>query len=332
LVGERRGDHYDGRPANPCNLIFLVALIAIFLIPSNTLAGEWSSWWLPPNYSIHGRSVDRLFDWIFWITVVVMVLVQGAIVVLMIRYRHRAGRKARYIHGNARVEIIWTIVPAVILGVLTYSSKQVWTAIRYAPELRPRAVKSAKILVIGQQFKWNIIYPGPDGEFGEYLVYPKPSDLRWPDGKRHGGVIGPRDLPADQVEFEINRYISVENPLGKVYDDPKGKDDDYEGAMARVMEVPVNRPVDVYLTSKDVIHSFTLPNFRVKLDTVPGLMGVFTFTPTVTNKQLGPPGYFEIACQELCGQGHYTMQGRMVVISQEEYAAKYETHGGGANP
>ncbi|MCC7348998.1 MAG: cytochrome c oxidase subunit II [Phycisphaerales bacterium] len=307
-------------------------MIVTCLFPSTTLAADWSSWWLLPNYSIHGRSVDRLFLWIFWITIVVMVLVQGAIVVLMVRYRHRAGRKARYIHGNTRLEVLWTIIPAAILGVLTFSSKQVWTAIRYAPESRPPTIRPAKILVIGQMFKWNIIYPGADGEFGQYLVYAKPTDQWWPDRKRHGGVNGPRDLPADQVEFEIERYNTIENPLGKVYDDPRGKDDDYEDALARAMEVPVNRPVDVYLTSKDVIHSFTLPNFRVKLDTVPGLMGVFTFTPTMMSEQLGPPGYFEIACQELCGQGHFTMQGRMVVISQEQYAAKHEMRGGKADP
>jgi heme/copper-type cytochrome/quinol oxidase subunit 2 len=352
------------------------------------------------------------------------VLVQATLVIFLIRYRHRPHQKARFIHGNTRVEMLWTIVPAIILGALTFSSGKVWTAIRYAPESRPANVKAAKILVIGQQFKWNIIYPGPDGEFGQYLIYPRPADPQWPDHKRHGGVNGPRDLPPDQVDFEINRYISIENPLGKVYDDPKGKDDDYEGALARVMEVPVNRPVDVYLTSKDVIHSFTLPNFRVKLDTVPGLMGVFTFTPTITSKQLeestratysidelqailardptqrqwimfidpadphankdatgyryaqpdpkrknrlvsiirdggqllyspdapeqdtlqrlkkigvrqitdSKPGAFEIACQELCGQGHFMMQGQLVVLSQEEYTAKYETASARGNP
>lgn len=410
--------------AHPRKILFLITLLALCLTPSHAHAADWSSWWLPPNYSLHGRWVDRLFIWIFWITVTVLVLVQATLVIFLIRYHHRPGRKARFIHGNTRVEMLWTIIPALILGVLTFASGKVWTAIRFDPAFRSPRVKPARILVIGQQFKWNIIYPGPDGQLGQYLIYPKPTDAQWPDRKRHAGVQGPRDLPADQAAFEIDRYNTIENPLGKVYDDPRGRDDDYQGALARVMEVPVNRPVDVYLTSKDVIHSFTLPNFRVKLDTVPGLMGVFTFTPTVTSKQLeqatrttwqiddllalmardpsqrqwiisidpadphankdaigyryaqpdsnrknrqvsiirdggtllylpdepemdtlqrlkktgiqritvSKPGYFEIACQELCGQGHFTMQGRLVVLSQEEYAAKHEPAGGNSNP
>ena len=84
--------------------------------------------------------------------------------------------------------------------------------------------------------------------------------------------------------------------------------------MAGVIDVPVNKPVKVYLMSRDVLHSFFLPHMRMKRDAVPGLRGVIYFTPTRTGK-------FELACAELCGWGHYKMRGRIKVESREDFNA-----------
>jgi cytochrome c oxidase subunit 2 len=388
-------------------------------------ANPFASWWLPSNHSVHGKDVDLLFVVIFWITTVTMLLVFGAMGWFLIKYRHRAHvKKGKFIHGNTRLEMVWTVTPAIILAVLAFWSKQVWSEYRFASENRPPGVKAAKVMVIGQQFKWNVIYPGPDGEFGRYLVYPKPTDDKWPDGSKFDGFAAPRDVPPERSQSVLFKYVSQSNPLGKDFDDANGKDDIWQGAMGRVMEVPLDRPVDVSVSSRDVIHSFSLPNFRLKLDTVPGMLGIVSFTPTgsdtlsserqkrtlreytleeveqlqknpgtrefyvsidettqgadkdatgwryvapdprnktrkvtiirdgqplnyvpddpkkdtigrlrsieVKKVKLMRPGYFDIVCQELCGQGHYTMQGQLVVITDEEYQKKYE--GGGKAP
>jgi cytochrome c oxidase subunit II len=385
---------------------------ALLLAPGRALAKEgFRHWWLPEDYSVHGGSIDALFTWTFWITTIAFVLVQATLVVFLIKYRHRPDRrKATFTHGNTRLEMAWTLAPSVILAGLAVANKGIWDRLRFNPDAQRDDVTN--ILVIGQQFKWNVIYPGPDGKLGRYLLYPKVTDAKWPDGKARAGAAGPASLPYEKAVQAINSYIDQENPLGKDLSDPDGKDDDWQGALAREMKIPVDRPVQVHLGSKDVIHSFFLPNHRVKLDAVPGIRGKIAFTATktsaakalettktykledldkalqrpetkelsvlinenspgapetknqdrtgwryvdptdkkkvkssiirnaagfpaaaelrngiieklkaagITEVQAYVPGYWDIVCEELCGQGHYTMQGRLVVLDGAEY-------------
>ena len=93
---------------------------------------KWGDWWLPTNYSAHGGAMDALFITIFWITLIALIIVQFCIVLFLIRYRHSAKRsKGHFIHGNTRVEMAWTLAPAVILAVLALASKGVWHNYRY---------------------------------------------------------------------------------------------------------------------------------------------------------------------------------------------------------
>lgn len=399
-------------------LVAAAALASLLLAAgaSPAQAAGWGDWWLPKNYSTHGGSIDALFTWIFWITMVTFVLVEITLIVFLVKYRHRPDRKkATFTHGNTRLEMAWTLAPAVILAGLALASKQVWD--RYQFPAEPVVENAAKVMVIGQQFKWNIIYPGPDGKFGRYLIFPKPSDLKWPNGEKFAGVDGPAFLPKDDVAKAIKSYSDLNNPLGKDFNDPDGKDDDWTKQPGRELNIPANRPVEIQLSSKDVIHDFFLPNYRVKLDAVPGMRGLIHFTATTTSKsreketlriytldelaaaldteegkeltllidenspggdardkdrtgwryvdpkdtkknkssiartggtfptnpqqrqqmldklraagvtevQAYKPGYWDLVCEELCGQGHYTMQGRLVVLDPDEYRAKYET-------
>ncbi len=253
------------------------------------------NWWLPKNYSEHGVEADSLFNCIFWITTVVMIGVFAVMIYFLIRYRYSAARKkAHFSHGNGKVEITWTIIPAIILTFISVWSKKVWDEYRYGQIDEKRKV--AQILVIGEQFQWNVIYPGPDGKLGKYLVYPKPGDARWPrnaDGtpftltyKNYQDTKGPADMPYEDAVAAIGQYIGQENPLGKVFDDPAGKDDNFEKQPGRPIYVPKGRPVEVLLSSKDVIHDFFLPNFRVRLDAVPGLRGDIRFVPTISSKEI----------------------------------------------
>ena len=133
-----------------------------------------------------------------------------------------------------------------------------------------------EIDVTAQQFMWNVRYPGADGAFGR-------TDPQLID--------------------------DTSNPLGLVPGDPNGKDDIVS---LNEITVPVDRPVRVRLHAKDVIHSFFLPNFRVKQDAVPGMTPEIVFVPTRT-------GDYEIACAELCGLAHYRMRGFFHVVTAQQF-------------
>lgn len=133
-----------------------------------------------------------------------------------------------------------------------------------------------QIEAVGQQWHWSFRLPGADGEFGNVDT----------------------------------RLISADNPFGMDPDDPLGRDDvliqDAE------LHIPVDRPVKMNLRSKDVLHNFTVAQFRVKMDMIPGMESYMWFTPTKT-------GRFEVLCEELCGIAHHTMRGAVVVESQDEF-------------
>jgi heme/copper-type cytochrome/quinol oxidase subunit 2 len=281
-------------------LLGLLVILGLASTASAEYSPGWGRWWLPPDRSTHGHGIDSLFYWIFWITMIIFILCEVVLVIFLIKYRSRPDRKkAHFTHGNPRLEMAWTIAPAIILAFLALFSKKVWDQFRYAPEDPNRA----KVLVIGEQFKWNVIYPGPDGKFGKYLLYPKPTDAKWPvgaDGKdvTFQGVPGPASLPYDKAMQTINMYIGAENPLGKDNADPDGKDDNL-GLPGRILVLPAHRQVEVQLGSKDVIHDFFLPNHRVKLDAVPGMRGKLHFTATMTSAERRKEGVRTVPLDQL---------------------------------
>ncbi|MBI3086809.1 MAG: cytochrome c oxidase subunit II [candidate division NC10 bacterium] len=206
--------------------------------------------WLPENVSTYGGEVDFLFYLIYYITGATFLLVTVTMLTFLIVYRRREGRRATYSHGNTTLEIIWTIVPAIILVVLSFMSQASWARIKsHAPP------GDVEVQVTSKQFNWEMTYPGPDGKFGT----------------------------ADD--------LTLENQL----------------------HVPVGKVVRVHLRSKDVIHSFFLPNLRLKQDTVPGREILAWFQATKAGK-------YEIPCAELCGFGHSGMKGWLYVHPAEEYA------------
>ena len=209
------------------------------------------TWWFPEVVSTYGVQIDRLFMVILWITGGIFVLVEGALLAFLIRYRRRPSARATYIHGNVTAEIIWTVIPALIVTYLACASQRVWARIQGPPPPHQVALE-----VTAEQFAWNIRYAGPDGAFGT----------------------------ADDV------------------------------ATINQLHIPVGEVVLVHLKSKDVIHSFFLPQFRLKRDAVPGITGHVWLQATKT-------GAYEIVCAELCGLGHYRMRGFLTIESPEAFTA-----------
>jgi cytochrome c oxidase subunit II len=206
-------------------------------------------WWLPENVSTYGRDIDWLFHLIYYITGVTAILVFVTMLVFLVMYRDRPGRKARYTHGNTTLEIVWTVVPALILVILTLLSVPAWSKIKMTMPDTDFVVQ-----VTAKQFNWQVTYPGADGKFG-------------------------------------------------TADDKMLLDE---------MHVPVNKVVRVILKSQDVIHSFFVPQFRIKQDAVPGHEIRAWFDAT-------KPGKYEWPCAELCGFGHSGMRGWIYVHTPEEY-------------
>jgi len=232
--------------------LFWLALAGMFLAVAGPSAAEGKyggSWGLPDDYSTHGHKIDKLFYVILWVTGIVFVLTEVALVWFLFKYRRRDGRKAKYTHGSTAVEAVWTVVPAVIILSMAFSSRALWKELKQ--DMPPDALN---LKVVGEQFAWNVLYPGPDGML---------------------------DTADDMLSLNI-------------------------------MHIPVHKPVVVTLTSKDVIHSFFLPEFRVKQDAVPGMTSQVWVEATQT-------GTFDIACAELCGLGHYRMKGYLMVDTPEDY-------------
>jgi cytochrome c oxidase subunit II len=117
--------------------------------------------WYTQDISTYGPQIDSLFYLIFWITTITFLLVQGTLIVFLVKYRHTPGRRATYTHGNNTLEIAWTIAPSIILVVLALLSRATWHEIKES--LPP---SKYEVLVTAKQFNWEITYPGPDGQFG----------------------------------------------------------------------------------------------------------------------------------------------------------------------
>jgi cytochrome c oxidase subunit 2 len=204
--------------------------------------GEGLTWWLPENISTFGGKIDIIFYVILAVTGFMFFLVEGAILYFAIRYRDGKNGKAKYVHGNMKLEILWTIVPAILLTLLMLKSQQGWSEIKAkmpdAPDLQ--------IEVTAQQFAWNVKY--------------------------------------------LDSNVTTLNQL----------------------HIPVGKKILVKLTSKDVIHSFFVPQFRLKQDAVPGTMMNVWFEATKT-------GNYELVCAEFCGLAHYRMRGYLTIEEPEKF-------------
>jgi cytochrome c oxidase subunit 2 len=134
--------------------------------------------WLPENVSTFGSKVDEIFYLIYYITGITFVLVTVTLVAFIFLYRHQEGRRATYTHGNTTLEIAWTIAPAVILVLLGFISKARWDEIKGTP---PPADVTVRVTAL--QFNWEVLYPGPDGQFDTADDYQVLNDLHVPENK-----------------------------------------------------------------------------------------------------------------------------------------------------
>jgi cytochrome c oxidase subunit 2 len=287
-VSVLKGEEKSRKQNNKINGFFMIAFLIAGLI------GVWycNKWYYPKTLfpmgaaSAEGESIDTML----WITIGVTGTVFFATQILLFwfsfRYQESDKRKPLYFTHSNKLELIWTGIPAIVLTVLVVFGLKYW--FKFTSE----APKGAQLVEItGHQFGWEIRYPGKDGILG----------------RKNYKLTDP----------------SKSNPLGVDWADVASHDDIH---VATIMHVVVNKPVKLVINSMDVIHDVGLPHFRMKMDAVPGTPTTLWFTPIYTTAQMkektGNPDFtYEIACDQLCGVGHYTMRGVIIVETQQEFDA-----------
>ena len=242
--------------------------------------------WMPPIASAHGAQIDGALDWVHWLMAILFVGWISFFLFALWRFRRSRNPVASYTgvtsHASSWLEGGVALAEAILLVGL---SIPLWAA---RVSNFPAEKDSVVVRVTGEQFAWNVHYPGPDGVFGRTAI--------------------------DKIDLQSN-------PMGLDRSDPAAKDD---FTTVNQLHIPVGKSVVVHLSSKDVIHSFNVPEMRIKQDAVPGIDIPVWWVPTITSAQMrqqtGKPEFvYEIACAQLCGIGHYRMRAFVTVDTPEDY-------------
>jgi cytochrome c oxidase subunit II len=286
-VSVLKGEEVSRKQSNKINgylmVVFLVlGLVGVWycneLLFDKTLLAHDSA-------SVEGARVDSML----WVTLAIsgiaFIATQVLLFVFAYKYQENPNRKVVFFAHSTKLELIWTIIPAITLTILVVIGLRNWFL------FTGEAPKNAMIVeVTGKQFGWIYRYPGKDGSFGK--KYYKNID-------------------------------NASNSLGLIWDDELAQDDI---VMEQTVYLIKGKPVKFILGSRDVIHDVGLSHFRLKMDAVPGIPTTMWFTPKYTTNEMkeltGNPNFvYEISCDQLCGNGHYSMKGIIEVVDQEEFDA-----------
>ncbi|HET6957778.1 MAG TPA: hypothetical protein VFI56_14385 [Vicinamibacterales bacterium] len=232
----------------------------------------------PIQASTHAAEVDHMTILVHWLMLVLFIGWGFFFVFVLFRFRKGANPKASYTGAHGKFAKSTEVAVAVIeIGILIFYAIPAWAT---RVKAFPAESQAVVVRVVAEQFAWNVHYPGPDGKFGR-------TDIK---------------------------LVSADNPLGLDRSDPNAKDDI---TTINQLNLPVDRPVLVHLSSKDVIHSFGLYEMRVKQDAIPGMTIPVWFIPNRV-------GEYEIACSQLCGLGHFRMRGFITIQNAADYQKWYD--------
>lgn len=232
-------------------------------------------WGLPVAASTYASKIDGSLHILHGAMILIFVLWAIYMAYCLVAYRASKHPVAVYTKEHSK----WALLPdwiilAFEIWLIFIVGIPIWAHIR---EELPKPENATVVNLTAEQFAWTFHYPGPDGKFGK----------------------------------QVGKLVNADNPLGIDPDDEAGKDD---LVSVNELHVPMGKPVLLSMSSKDVIHSFFVPEFRTKQDIVPGMRIPLWFEPTMT-------GQFEIGCAQLCGTGHYRMRGDVFVTSPEDFDA-----------
>ena len=230
---------------------------------------------LPPQASAHAAEIDSMIVILHWLMLVLFVGWGIFFVYTLIRFRASAHPRADHDGVKSHASSYLEVTVAVVEAIILIGfAIPAWAS---RVNTVPPESDATVVHMIAKQFEWHSVYPGPDGRFG----------------RRDASLITPT------------------NAIGLDRSDPNGADDIHT---INQLSLPVDKPVIVYLSTQDVIHSFGITSMRVKQDAIPGMEIPVWWEPTVT-------GDYEINCSQLCGLGHYRMRGFLTIMSQADYQA-----------
>ena len=303
----------------------------------------WRFWdiLLPESASEHGVAVDTLFNLNMLVITISFVITHLVMAFLVFRYAKTRNKVATFKSHDNTLELIWTIVPTMILGVLIVYGINIWnSAMRVVPE------DSINIELYARQFDWTARYAGKDNILGK-------ANFRMINGTNTLGIISKNSIDSRLAAYDTD-ILELEESRASVF--PGGANDeeildvialrkkhkgyvmqlkanseveDYSVADDDILvkvefHIPINKPVNFQIRSQDVIHSAYMPHFRAQMNAVPGMLTQFYFTPTITTAEmrtkLGNPEFnYLLFCNKICGSAHYNMQMNIVVESEEDY-------------
>jgi cytochrome c oxidase subunit 2 len=263
-------------------IFFFLGLYAIWLCHS-----ELKDKLMLKSASLQGESYDMMFAVTITVTGIVFFITHVLLFWFAYKYKSTDDKKSSFfLAHNNKLELIWTTIPAIVMAILVAIGLRNWMSVT-----SPAPADANVVEVVGKQFNWIMRYPGKDKIFGK-------RDYR-----------------------NINDATNI---LGMDEKDPASADDII--AQNGELHVVVGKPIKLIIGARDVIHDVGLPHFRLKMDAVPGITTTMWFTPTITSAKMkemtkNPNFVYEISCDQMCGKGHYSMRGTVIVETQEEYDA-----------
>jgi cytochrome c oxidase subunit II len=285
-VSVLKGEKKSFEQSNRVNAFLMVAFLVLGLIGIYWCHDLYygKTLLVHPSASDHGEKIDNMMFITIAVTGVVFFITQIILFWFAYKYQYTEKRKAYFYPHNTNWEILWTTVPAIALCVLVGFGLYYWYQITGdAPE------KALQVEVTGRQFGWIYRYPGKDNIYGK--------------------------------RYYRNIDDTNNNELGLLWDDKYSHDDI---VTTEALYLIKDQPVKINIFSRDVIHDVGLPHFRMKADAVPGIPTSMYFTPKYTTEEMkkitGDPAFeYELACQEMCGNGHYSMKGAVKVVTADEF-------------
>jgi len=286
-VSVLKGEEKSFKQSNRINAFMFILFMVL------GLAGAWwcnellydRTLLAQPAASDHGEKIDFMMWLTIIVTGIVFLITQVLLFWFAFKYQYSEKRTSYFFPHNNKLELLWTVVPAIFLTVLVGFGLFYWF------KITGDAPKDSQIVEItGKQFNWMMRYPGKDNVLGR-------KNYRLTDA-------------------------SSGNALGVDWEDGASHDD----IEASEMHLVVGKPVQLVINAQDVIHDVGLVHFRLKMDAVPGIPTTLWFTPKYTTAQMkeitGNKDFvYEISCDQICGSGHYSMRGVIIVETQEEHDA-----------
>lgn len=323
-------------------IVFVLALFAGFI-------------WLMLKYgwtgrgmaaSVHGHEVDWLLNLNFVIILFVFFLTHIVLFFFAYKYVRKPGVKAHFFAHSNKLEMVWTVIPAIALGVIIIFGLRTWNKITDVA-----AAESIRVELFSKQFDWTARYSGEDNALGKFdyklttddneLGLLTTNTIDSAINNMENGISGikaledklndPSVVLSVQDRNDLMTDLDRKGRLIRLLHQMKGRHDSKADALAwddiiqkDTLYLCVDKEYELNFRSKDVIHSAYLPNFRVQMNTVPGMTTRFKFTPDITTEDFrktknNPDFHFVLMCNKICGGAHYKMKMTVVVLEEKEY-------------